>query len=179
MYHEDGVVTGLLLQGVRCVDRNFSWYNISRTKGCAMTRDQTQTDTPEPALAGGEDASGAGTRGDEPGGAPPQTSGEVRQSFVAGPSVPDCGTPGTPPCPPPNVFFETRALVIDRLAGAEASRERRRTITAQVDTYLQAALRSAFVLLQGLHVPGSEHAQDSRVHVMPPKDPGRSPMVQS
>ena len=143
-----------------------------------MTREQTQTDMDGSALRGGEDAAGAGAR-DEAGGAPPQTSGEVRQSFVPGPSVPDCGTPGTPPCPPPNVFFETRALVIDRLAGAEASRERRRTITAQVDTYLQAALRSAFVLMQGLHVPGPCACADPGVHVMPPKDPKRSPMEQS
>ena len=63
---------------------------------------------------------------------------------------PNCGTPGTPPCPPPDVFFQTRALVIDRLAGADATTEHRRAITAQVDTYLQAALRSAFVLMQGV-----------------------------
>lgn len=75
--------------------------------------------------------------------------------------VPDCGTDGTPPCPPPNVFFETRALVIDRLAGPGAPWERRRIITAQVDTYLQAALRSTFVLIQGLQVEGAEAKPDA------------------
>jgi len=73
--------------------------------------------------------------------------------------VPDCGTDGTLPCPPPNVFFETRALVIDRLAGPGAHWGRRRIITAQVDTYLQAALHSTFILIQGLQVQGAEAKQ--------------------
>jgi hypothetical protein len=75
---------------------------------------------------------------------------------VPGKPVPDCGTDGTPPCPPPNVFFETRAFVIDRLAGPGAPWGRRRIITAQVDTYLQAALQSTFILLQGLQGQGAD-----------------------
>lgn len=70
-------------------------------------------------------------------------------STNAGGNVPKCGTPGTPPCPPPDTFFETRTLVIDQLAGAGASRKRRCAITAQVDTYLQTALRGAFALIRG------------------------------
>ena len=83
---------------------------------------------------------------------------------------PDCGTPGTPPCPPPDLFFETRALVIDRLAGEGASREHRRNITAQVDTYLQVALRSAFVLLQGALPQADESKKEPGPH-------GREPEV--
>ncbi|HEX2691070.1 MAG TPA: hypothetical protein VHN14_30860 [Kofleriaceae bacterium] len=61
-------------------------------------------------------------------------------------------------------------LVIDRLAGPGASRERRRSITAQVDTYLQAALRSAFVLLQGSLAQAEESKKGHPVS-------GREPVV--
>ena len=88
--------------------------------------------------------------------------------------VPDCGTDGTPPCPPPNVFFETRALVIDRLAGPGAPWERRRIITAQVDTYLQAALCSTFILIQGLQVQGAAAKMHPAGHIMAPEAADRS-----
>ena len=69
-------------------------------------------------------------------------------STNAGGHVPKCGTDLTPPCPPPDPLLETREYVIEHLAGVNASPERRRAITAQVDTYLQVALRGAYALLR-------------------------------
>jgi len=72
------------------------------------------------------------------------------------------------------VFFETRALVIDRLAGPGAPWERRRIITAQVDTYLQAALCSTFILIQGLQVQGAAAKMHPAGHIMAPEAADRS-----
>lgn len=82
-------------------------------------------------------------------------------STNTGGNVPKCGTDLTPPCPPPDPLVETRNFVIDELAGPAASPERRCAITAQVDTFLQASLRAAFVLLRASTA-------------LPPEDPKRS-----
>jgi hypothetical protein len=61
----------------------------------------------------------------------------------------DCGTPGTPPCPPGNFFNNTRARLIDQLCGTTTTKKKRQTVTLQVDTYLQAILDSTVVLING------------------------------
>jgi hypothetical protein len=62
---------------------------------------------------------------------------------------PDCGTPGTPPCPPGNIFVNTRAQLIDQLCGKKTTKKKRQAVTRQVDTYLQAILDSTVVLING------------------------------
>jgi hypothetical protein len=64
----------------------------------------------------------------------------------------DCGTKGTPPCPPPGVLIDLRANVIDTLAGAETTTERRNAITAVVDSFLSTVLDGVMSILTDAQV---------------------------
>src|SRR5262249_20243830 len=70
----------------------------------------------------------------------------------ADPIVTDCGTPGTPPCPPPDTFLPTRAALIDALAGPDTTTERRRGVTRYVDTFLLELLQNVTDIIVGTNM---------------------------
>jgi len=67
------------------------------------------------------------------------------------PAIITCGTKDTPPCPPGDLFAETRRLLIEELRGEDdPSNERIQTITEMVDSLLISTLASTLALVQGV-----------------------------
>lgn len=74
-------------------------------------------------------------------------------------SVPECGTPTTPPCPLA-AFYQERNNLIYEISGRGASRRRIEEVSEQVDHYLITSLHGARVLLlntRDKREPGDRH----------------------